>query len=80
MGNSEFAMKTEMRPLEEVRIKGFEALVEALGPVDAVRFLGQYDLGSGDYTRDRFKIIGEKSAHQIFKEMRAKKKGETESE
>jgi hypothetical protein len=28
-------------------------LVKALGPVDMARFLQQFELGSGDYTRDR---------------------------
>jgi len=69
-------MRTEMCSLEEVRIKGFEALVDALGPVDAIRFIQQYDHGSGDYTRDRHKIIGEKSARQIFEEMQAKKQSD----
>ena len=46
-----------MRPVitdpVELRRRGFEALVEALGWVNAVRFLGQYEVGQGDYTRER---------------------------
>ena len=37
----------------ELRRRGFEALVQALGWVNAVRFLGQYEVGQGDYTRER---------------------------
>ena len=37
----------------ELRRKGFLALVNALGYVDAIRFLQQYDLGQGDYTQER---------------------------
>ncbi|WP_277883038.1 hypothetical protein [Phormidium sp. FACHB-1136] len=33
--------------------KGFQALVDALGYVDAVRFIKQFDQGHGDYTKDR---------------------------
>ena len=38
---------------ERIREQGLEALVKALGPVDMARFLQQFELGSGDYTRDR---------------------------
>jgi hypothetical protein len=37
----------------ELRRKGFQALVDALGSVDAIRFLRQYDPGQGDYTQER---------------------------
>ena len=37
----------------ELRRKGFQALVDALGVVDAIRFLQQYDPGHGDYTKER---------------------------
>ncbi|MGF1570392.1 MAG: hypothetical protein ACFCVD_20350 [Nodosilinea sp.] len=41
-----------MTPTELIR-KGFQALVDALGYVDAVRFMKQFDQGHGDYTKDR---------------------------
>jgi hypothetical protein len=41
-----------MTPVE-LNQKGFEALVAALGYVDAVRFIKQFDSGTGNYTRDR---------------------------
>ncbi len=37
----------------EVRMVGMKALKEALGPVGMVRFMQQYDLGYGDYTKER---------------------------
>jgi len=37
----------------ELRRRGFQALVEALGYADAIRFLQQYDPGHGDYTKER---------------------------
>lgn len=37
----------------ELRRRGFEALVMALGWVDAVRFLQQYETSQLDYTRER---------------------------
>lgn len=37
----------------EVRAIGMKALNEALGPVGVVRFIQQYDLGYGDYTKEK---------------------------
>jgi hypothetical protein len=46
-----------MKPREvspaQLRRAGLEALAEVLGPVGMARFLQQFDIGSGDYTRDR---------------------------
>ncbi|MCK4394702.1 hypothetical protein KAX17_17510 [Candidatus Bipolaricaulota bacterium] len=39
--------------LARIREQGLDALVKALGPVDMARFLQQFELGRGDYTRDR---------------------------
>ncbi len=37
----------------EVRMAGMKVLKEALGPVGMVRFMQQYDLGYGNYTKER---------------------------
>ncbi len=50
--------KTDIRSAEEIRRRGIEALAEALGPVDAVRFLQSFDLGRGDYTKERAQVLG----------------------
>ena len=36
-----------------LRQLGIEALIKALGPVGAVRFMRQFDMGSGNYTEER---------------------------
>lgn len=41
------------RSLEEVRQVGLDALRERLGPADMIRFLQQFESGSGDYARER---------------------------
>ena len=41
----------------ELRQRGFESLVAALGWVNAVRFIQQYEVGRGDYTREREQIL-----------------------
>jgi hypothetical protein len=45
-------MSTVLAP-QELREKGFEALVAALGWVNAVRFIQQYDRGRGDSAHER---------------------------
>lgn len=42
--------------LEQIRQKGLDALNEALGPVDAARFIRMFDRGSGDYTSEKEKL------------------------
>jgi hypothetical protein len=38
----------------EIRKAGLQALREALGPVGMVRFIQQYENGSGDYTKEKY--------------------------
>ncbi|MFO7967960.1 MAG: hypothetical protein R6U44_10225 [Archaeoglobaceae archaeon] len=42
---------------DEIRIAGLKALEKELGPVGMVRFLQQYELGEGDYTKERKKLL-----------------------
>lgn len=37
----------------EIRMVGMQALKDALGPVGMVRFIQQYDMGYGDYTKEK---------------------------
>lgn len=39
--------------LDEIRQQGVEALARDLGPVGMVRFLQQYETGTGDYSTER---------------------------
>lgn len=49
----------------EIRTIGFEVLIRELGPSGAIRFIQQYEAGSGDYTRDREKRLPKKSVREI---------------
>ena len=62
-------MRTETLSLYEIRTIGFEALLRELGPAGAIRFIQQYETGSGDYTRDRRKILPKKSVREIGREI-----------
>ncbi len=60
---------------EEIRIAGLKALEKELGPVGMVRFLQQFDLGRGDYTRERKKLLEEyNDVDKILREIEAARK------
>jgi len=54
----------------DIRTKGLKALAEALGPVGMVRFLQQFDIGKGDYTKDRKKWLEDLSINSIVDKIR----------
>jgi hypothetical protein len=45
--------------LYQIRMEGWSALTERLGPAGAMRFMMQYDPGHGDYTNERREIFAE---------------------
>ena len=53
------------RTPHEVAVKGFEALVERLGPGGALEFIHQYETGRGDYTRERKQILRGVTLHGL---------------
>ncbi|MBD1824764.1 hypothetical protein H6F51_20045 [Cyanobacteria bacterium FACHB-DQ100] len=58
-----------MTPLQ-LRRKGLEALREALGVVGMVRFLQQFDQGSGNYTRDRDQWLKDVTVADVIEQIR----------
>jgi hypothetical protein len=54
----------------ELRIRGFKALVDALGWVNAVRFLRQYEPGIGNYTDERDDILPDWDAATLVQKAR----------
>ena len=51
-------MSTSMS-LYQIRLEGWRALTERLGPSGAMRFMMQYDPAYGDYTKERQEIFAE---------------------
>ncbi|NJR40717.1 MAG: hypothetical protein HC781_20155 [Leptolyngbyaceae cyanobacterium CSU_1_4] len=54
-----------MTPVELNR-RGFSALVNALGYADAIRFVRQFDNGSGDYTKERHQWLDKLTLEDIW--------------
>ena len=57
----------------QIRERGIEALAKALGPVGMARFLQQFDVGSGDYTRDREEWLKGLTVDQVVKEIKGRR-------
>lgn len=60
---------TESKTIAQIQSEGYDALVNALGPEEAVRFIRSFDPGSGDYTKERKKSFRKKTVQQIGKEI-----------
>jgi hypothetical protein len=54
----------------ELRQQGFTALVAALGWVNAVRFIQQYEVGLGDYTQERQQFLPDWDAETLVRKAR----------
>ncbi len=52
----------------ELRRVGYEVLVRELGFLNAVRFMLQYETGSGDYTTERTTLLPDWTADEIVRE------------
>jgi hypothetical protein len=63
-------MSTHSMTLNEIRKTGLQALRDALGPAGMVRFLQQFDAGSGDYTQERHSWLKDEEVHLIAEKIR----------
>jgi hypothetical protein len=64
--------KIDFKSINEIRKKGIDALADTLGPVDMTRFLQSFDLGSGDYTKERAKWLNQ-SMDEIMAEIKKRR-------
>ncbi len=60
------------KTISEIRREGLEVLAKNLGPIEMVRFVQSFDLGRGDYTKERSQWLSE-SLDEIFKEIKEKR-------
>ena len=58
--------------IEKIRKDGFDALNKTLGPDGMIRFIQQFNSGSGDYSKNRHFIIDNLSIDAIVKEIKKK--------
>jgi hypothetical protein len=54
----------------QIRLEGWKALTERLGPAGAMRFMMQYDPGHGDYTKERHEIFEDLELEDLLASIR----------
>lgn len=64
-------MTAKRKPLTEVTRQAIEILSRELGVVDAMRFIGQFTTGQGDYTEEKDALVGQATLEQIVAEIKA---------
>lgn len=62
-------MITETKPLTEINQRAIHLLYQELGAINAVRFLKQFTVGFGDYTKEREVLFADKTLDQIVGEI-----------
>ncbi len=65
--------------LEQIITLVIDALAESLGPAGMGRFMEQFEKGSGDYTRDRDKFLGNSTLEEIFAQIQQRRQQQTEN-
>ncbi len=60
----------------EIRKVGMAVLIKALGPAGTSRFIQQFEIGRGDYTRDRHQWLDKISAEEVLNELKLLEKEE----
>ena len=59
-------MNIQAMSLNEIRKSGIDALTEKLGTVGMIRFMQQDEIGSGDYTKEREKLLGNPTVEELY--------------
>ena len=66
-------MNTETRPISEISRQATHILFKEMGVVDTIRFLNQFSLGRGDYTKERENWLGGITLDNAIAQIKAEK-------
>ena len=66
-------MSVVVQPLFEVSQRARSVLIQELGVIDAMRFLTQFQMGSGDYSSEREKLFKDDTVKSIVTEIKARR-------
>ncbi|MBW4637327.1 MAG: hypothetical protein KME05_03665 [Gloeocapsa sp. UFS-A4-WI-NPMV-4B04] len=58
---------------QEIIRQGYQALVNSLGVVDAIRFIQHFTPGQGDYTKERHEWLDQTPVEDILTSMRQRR-------
>jgi hypothetical protein len=59
-----------MKTQNEIIEQGYQALVDSLGVVDAIRFIQHFSPGEGNYTEERHQWLKQKSLDDVLNDIR----------
>jgi len=63
---------------EEIRREGLHALLDRLGPAGTIRFLQQYESGSGDYSQERHAWLDNVTVDDIIEDIQRRRRSQPE--
>ena len=66
-------MNTETRPISQISRRATQILFKEMGIIDTIRFLNQFSIGQGDYTKEREKWLGDISLDDAISQIKAKR-------
>ena len=66
-------MAVPARPLSEINEQAIRLLVRELGAADAARFISQFTMGSGDYTKERKQLFKDLTIDEVVQEIRRRR-------
>ncbi|MFH0811674.1 MAG: hypothetical protein V2A69_02390 [Pseudomonadota bacterium] len=67
-------MKIQTLTPNTIKKLGLEALAKALGPIGMVRFIQQFETGTGDYTKEREEWLKDMDVKIIAEEIKERRK------
>lgn len=62
------------KPISEISRRATNILFKELGVVDTIRFLNQFSVGRGDYTKEREEWLGNLSIDDAISQIKNNKK------
>ena len=66
-------MNTETRPISEISRRATRILFKEMGVVDTIRFLNQFSIGQGDYTKEREKWLSDITMDEAISQIKAER-------
>ena len=66
-------MNTQMKPVSEISRRATHILFKEMGVVDTIRFLNQFSVGRGDYTKERDNWLHDISMDDAIAQIKAEK-------
>jgi len=66
-------MNIQMMTPQQIRVAGLAALTRELGLVGMIRFMQQFEIGQGNYSKDRHEWLDKYTVDDIAKIVREKK-------